>query len=93
MIDPNPKTMTTKKMTNFKTKLGILLALPLYLGMTLVVILLASITWILAKLLNLVGFLDGMSWLIQKTKERLHHIRWMNSLHPTDRQTMKKGKK
>jgi len=85
--------MTTKKMTNFKTKLGILLALPLYLGMTLVVILLASITWILAKILNLVGFLDGMSWLIQKTKERLHHIRWMNTLHPIDRQSMKKPKK
>jgi hypothetical protein len=80
-------------MTNLKIKFGIILALPFYFGISLVVIILASIIWILAKILKIVGFLDGMNYLLVKTKQKINHIKWMNSLHPHDRETLKKSKK
>lgn len=80
-------------MTNLKIKFGIILALPFYFGISLVVIIMASIIWILAKILKIVGFLDGMNYLLGKTKEKINHMKWMKSLHPHDRETLKKSKK
>lgn len=60
---------------NLKTKIGMIIGIPLYSGIMIVIILLASIIWIMAKILNLIGTIDSLEWLFKKTAEKARKLR------------------
>lgn len=52
-----------------------IIGIPLYTGIMIVIILLASIIWIMAKILNLIGTIDSLEWLFKKTAEKARKLR------------------
>ena len=60
--------------TPVKTKIGLLVALPIYAAVILSTGIVVSLVWVAAKILNLAGILDAFIYLLQQTKSRL--IKW-----------------
>lgn len=75
---------------NFKTKIGVIIALPIYAIMMIAVAILTTIIWMIGKTLNILGIIDGLGWLMAETRKKMKRMQFISILHSDDQKIMKK---
>ncbi len=72
-----------------KTKIGIIIALPLYAITMIGAAILATSIWAIGKILNILGIIDGLSWLMDETRKKMKRMKFHSILHADDKKHMK----
>jgi len=75
---------------NIKTKIGIIIALPIYAITMIGVAILTTSIWVIGKALNILGIIDGLAWLMAETRKKVKRMQFISILHSDDQKIMKK---